>query len=921
MSSFIRDILPIAELERQDRLPGKYPTVVRMGDSSRRGDNSVFFDDTQTVVYNQSAITTFPTTFPVSSSYISDDLKSSISLLNGTVTKHGTDQFVVLRPQVESVTPFRENHVHVMDMTSDRFVSGTDVTDVGFGFSSKLRDKTIIRLELPIRATTRLVASGGYYYNFSTQTFDPVPTGSMPVQIGSTFYDQIFGQTGTGQTNEASPLLFSCLGTQIVRNYQRVMNQSGQIILLNRLNTVWNFDSSFSLLQSGAYNATGSIPATRFVPSNKSFVVEKATFEFPFSANTEWMRDSTQVYIIPDSFSAFYGVGGPAITVGVLNQVSPTRRDLIMSGTVVPQTDLTPWYSYKFDASAGATLNRVLNGFTVWSTPSAVVPGTSAFTGSVTMKMNAAVANGVTTWQRSTGGAVTMIASINPFGRSMFDASGRSVFGREFVQPQNVLTSTGSYLYDLPIDLPTATQRKLISFDQNAASPYLLRQNDNLVIYVATPRPALTASGVVLPYVGSVTASYNVSINAGTMYLTMYGSEITENTEFHDTLNQRLETNEIHEAVGFEPITDQFDVVYSQEFSGSNFSEFNVEKAVSYFAMGQTLRLSSSTETQRYYNHFDNVGDANPWSTQYGWSNAKRAYELKKSSRNIVLQSPDELFADCRLPDVLSVCKICNPNFRAAISFVAFSNPTNVIYTGLTSSFCDTGSETGRGIGDWVMSYPFEPKYSAVTKKFSNTFKSDVFPIQLALQTFGDVNYETFMMELGAPGRRALGTEYDAATTVGYGVTLPEFIKIFYGIGNGVSPVDNQHVTFRATDSNSYGQSVDIRGWRYGLYSGFPLVSTAVFRRDRFGQFRDMLEQRPDTKYVDVSSFGRSSLLQAPVTVKFVDSDGQITKPEYTFSSNLSTEVTSSVPFSDGIVRNREEPIVLGKLNQNVVVI
>ena len=40
-----------------------------------------------------------------------------------------------------------------------------------------------------------------------------------------------------------------------------------------------------------------------------------------------------------------------------------------------------------------------------------------------------------------------------------------------------------------------------------------------------------------------------------------------------------------------------------------------------------------------------------------------------------------------------------------------------------------------------------------------------------------------------------------------------------------------------------------IRGWKYGLYSGLNTRTHAVWRRGKFGQYRDMLEQRLFTRY------------------------------------------------------------------------
>lgn len=143
-----------------------------------------------------------------------------------------------------------------------------------------------------------------------------------------------------------------------------------------------------------------------------------------------------------------------------------------------------------------------------------------------------------------------------------------------------------------------------------------------------------------------------------------------------------------------------------------------------------------------------------------------------------------------------------------------------------------------------------------------------------------------------------------------------------------------------AYKSYSFGISPVIRGWKYGLYSGLPRNSKAVFRRDRFGQIRDMLEQRQYTKFISVGRSptddvaitvnNRSSvdkemtstkrvgqLSPGVVSVNFVkqtykkDDRGigniysEMVDPASTTSQNLSNEVTSSLPYFDGVSRSR----------------
>jgi hypothetical protein len=105
-----------------------------------------------------------------------------------------------------------------------------------------------------------------------------------------------------------------------------------------------------------------------------------------------------------------------------------------------------------------------------------------------------------------------------------------------------------------------------------------------------------------------------------------------------------------------------------------------------------------------------------------------------------------------------------------------------------------------------------------------------------------------------------------------------------------------------------------IRGWKYGVISGLPTYSSAVFNRSRYGQLRDMLEQRLDTKFFleDLTEDGRNAGVKnatgaSPIFVRFINtSTGQPTAPENTWSSNLNFESTAALPFFDGTFTNRD---------------
>jgi hypothetical protein len=170
-------------------------------------------------------------------------------------------------------------------------------------------------------------------------------------------------------------------------------------------------------------------------------------------------------------------------------------------------------------------------------------------------------------------------------------------------------------------------------------------------------------------------------------------------------------------------------------------------------------------------------------------------------------------------------------------------------------------------------------------------------------------------------------------------------IKVLFGFGDGIStyydtkfsdPADptgynrrgtNNLPTFRQVAQTTYSSfytptgplgikpyeyqtgslwcvSPVIRGWKYGIYNGLPDYTNVYYRQGRYGQFRDMLEQRVYTTVFDEKT---NALKEAAVKVKFLDQDENLTNPANTDSQNLSSFATSSLPFFDLTQRNRPE--------------
>lgn len=93
--------------------------------------------------------------------------------------------------------------------------------------------------------------------------------------------------------------------------------------------------------------------------------------------------------------------------------------------------------------------------------------------------------------------------------------------------------------------------------------------------------------------------------------------------------------------------------------------------------------------------------------------------------------------------------------------------------------------------------------------------------------------------------------------------------KSFFGFGDGAHNFvtgDPYYVDVAGTQY-LFQYAPRIRGWKYGIIDAFPKYSNAKWRYGKYGQFRDMLEQRLYSKF-----YNESNALEAAVKVSFVTS-------------------------------------------------
>jgi len=133
-------------------------------------------------------------------------------------------------------------------------------------------------------------------------------------------------------------------------------------------------------------------------------------------------------------------------------------------------------------------------------------------------------------------------------------------------------------------------------------------------------------------------------------------------------------------------------------------------------------------------------------------------------------------------------------------------------------------------------------------------------------------------------------------------------VRLLFGRGDGIrNTVFAQPVTSSEVGLSFNGSAfkeLPLRGYGYGLKSIFPHSPSMVFRRTSYGQLRDMLEQRKDSKFFNDALAG-DKIQAGPVIIKFVDRNNNVVAAIDTASQNLSLFSTSSVPYDDGTPHDR----------------
>lgn len=486
----------------------------------------------------------------------------------------------------------------------------------------------------------------------------------------------------------------------------------------------------------------------------------------------------------------------------------------------------------------------------------------------------------------SNQGTILMGDSLGGRGSGGVDSSSRSLVN---VHPtQN--PSTGSIFRipsvdrsELPFEVKIA---KKDSYD--LFSPYLILPDDKLILGWQYPLTSNLQTGFSIDdevFTNSMTLF-------GSSKLTLFGSQIKNNQEFHDTLNQPLTSEAVHEAIHYDnPVTDQFILGSRATYSGSYLDKSaNNEGELSSIGdpVTSVVGLDSVTVLPASFQRFKRINNTN------------------------------SVYYDTMVPDPIELWK-----YQTGISPVVSSSGDTILGFGLSGSAVDPTLRTVTANPNpmWFKSFVYDnslgrvsfnsqvvnlknTKFSFLDGELSSTSFTNGF--DQFLTKFKDFNFNVHKTAPDNETGAVVILDDDKALKI-----TKNNLMWLYGVGTGISGTLKGD---RPSSSNG-DYIVDQRpiGYKHGIMSVLPFGKSNVFRGDKFGNFADMLEQS-----VDARSFipDTNTLTEGPVKINFVVAGEEagnytiLSRDEIsanTFnSSNLDLYATSSIPyFDDDITRNR----------------
>lgn len=920
----------------------------------------------------------------------------------GSITTNVVEQFISTKQKL-LFQPFSEDQPNY----SDPFFSSSNSFEFDETMNQPLWSKNQVKLSFKVDNKIKMLenTSSIYYLNTRTKSWN-IPQGA--INDVSTLSTATYDDESLIVDNRG----FNAIGDPIMsasKTPASIIGAGSRFGSTSIYNSLVNTEYPKSIFVNDDYKAA---PEETFkLPISEPFLIEKVVFEIPFEMGSGWFNDVTTATRPFDEDGNTYAtvpeIGGPGLTVSLFNQIvtnNTQKREIIVTGTITHERDN---FREILITNEHATTNRYLlrsRGFTSYAIPSSIVKQINdQFTGSITIKSEALSSYGPSffgmrtfsipsqtpdeqreillkmiskeAYSETVTTPAANVLNVKPAGRAG-DAivSGRSIFGKEFgatkiddveniPYPNNVKNSlflTGTMFTQVSSSIQsiqTGSTMTYLPLLEHFKSPYLVYPGDSLVLSVSKTRPHVYSFSHVsgtFNFSGSV--KHDVVFNTGSINITLYGSYLRDGKDIINRTKKNLSSRIIYDVIGNDDVVDQFEVHSRGEYVGGMFDDFITGSLAKKFSQDDFVGIRTGSRG-RVFSKFNARLKETPDLSSYEISvnpsinfRLKPWYESVGSIQAIEVIDNNERYFDTLVPG-LSDCFAINggsitrfisnglrpTNFDVSAGSIFFNQEeTGGIYEGLVDNI-------------WMRSYPYEPRYSSVSRVLNITER--IFSNLLTNSTGSSIISKSTLngfIPLVRSKLTGVFTEWVSYVDVNLNnsivtssVSFDEISKIMYGFGDlntmhvasggdGITTAGTNHLpAYRAQTATaaslgtylpSYGPI--IRGWRYGILSGLPQFSKSYFRRGSYGQLRDMLEQRLDTKYFVLNNKSLEKIKQglgtAVVRVKFLNANGSVTRPELTTSQNLSFEATSSLPYFADETRNRTN-INQSILNTNII--
>lgn len=573
-----------------------------------------------------------------------------------------------------------------------------------------------------------------------------------------------------------------------------------------------------------------------------------------------------------------------------------------------------------------------------------------AVTGSTTKQKfleTLAINNTIPKRQQAWNWANSIPVHLTPYGRSHdgTSISARSVVVRETTLDNNIynrFSFTGSAFTQLEADLASYTNITYAGAGINVTnkpSPYVLFPGDGLRLFASHCRSAFTGSfsNYSVPNIDSETGPI-VGISSGKLRIRLIGRYLKNGNliEGHKSETQT-------KIYGDDVVLDQLEFFSQEDLYGTT---------LDHYITGTYTRLDQNFNTVPYNNRAvlfnkTNSSASQTFDTQLYSIALTKPREYAGFSNINISNCESERYYDSMLPPIDRIVRADGAKvLYQSSAFYIVNRPTAVVFFDIPLEHTSSMSPYSDNI--WSRAFPYESRYNDI-ERYVDATKLYVSDVKLVGGTLGNVEstgsnaVSSDLIAVTLQHRRERETAtvpvqanlyyFYALDAIGNNrpkvVTAPitntfqtknDLIKTLYGIGDinsivitGSSPpmgstcaVDYASISTDPPSSKQYsfGTKPIIRGWKYGIVNGLPQYSRAIWRRNKFGQLRDMLEQRIDSKFASIDS--NVTVGESPVRITFLDSFSKlIIDATNTTSSNLSYEASSSLPYFDGIVRNR----------------